>query len=129
MSRDRLEAEGPGGSANSIIGPAGTIDRFVADSALRLTESMPTQDQTLTDDVDAGHEDIDHYTCCDPHYYLATDRPIYAMCGRKVRPDDVIKLQTDGTPICATCLECRRPRQTARRRPWDCPLVAMRTAH
>lgn len=53
-------------------------------------------------------DDVDHFTCCDPSYYLATDRPVYSFCGRRLTEDDQIKLDLDDTPLCRLCLQRAR---------------------
>lgn len=54
---------------------------------------------------DTGHpDDVDHFTCCDPTYFLATDRPVYSMCGHKLVDGESIKLDVDDTPLCTLCV-------------------------
>jgi len=58
----------------------------------------------LSPEQSAG-EDIMHFTCCDPSYYLATDRPVYAFCGHKLEPGEAIRLELGDARLCDLCLE------------------------
>lgn len=48
-------------------------------------------------------EDLVHVTCCDAAYYLATEEPIYALCGKNCRQETLYLDVPEGAQVCRLC--------------------------